>query len=789
MGIEIFTARLLMLLGALLLMGLCGLGFSLIWTRGQDRIPTALLLSIPIGCTLIGLALGFLSLGAQLPIYQSALPVTLICAVLSIALCIYDFRQRRADYALSAHAPSLIVFAAVLAAILILLIIPLRAADYEHTLYQENAWDAFTYMALGGYMKFGTSDIAARPDQWAALLSEYPVAQNVASFAVLHRKHSMSILAWMSTLSGLPIYLIYYPFNMICIVMTWLASLALTRQLSLPRYQQHAASALIALGFWSFLIFDISATSHLHSLSSLVLLLYAWMRVEANPAPLISRERALFGFAIAGLYSIYPETAIVATGVFGLYFLVRLYHRDLFSQVITDAAKHLVSLIVAIMFLGPTLIPTVLYLKPAASEGTYSPTIWATFIYPFLFADQNRALEALAGLWGGSLLHPISLGVSGSPIEYPILAFQYALAILLSLLALIGALIFMNRYQPDRNLSILMTTAAVYWGGAFGIIAAWDRYYTGGKLIGMGFAAVFLILFVVARKLPSRVPRYKHALSIALPTLVMLWAALNLGGSLFRTYRILTGEGIANYQKLVTPELASLAAVRRALDAHPITLIASDITNNPRVPAATLDMMLSEDYDYLQLAGLGTFWGNRPQGWLERATLPEVLVIEQENGTNYVADANAGTELYADDQFAVYAMTPADFDALLRDVDVFAPQRQPVKFGSSRWPVTVDQDDTLLLDGNNMQLFFLASGETPVQVSIDLTPNGRGSFAITHNHRSLTTLPVTADQRTTETFCLLPDTGTNHLILTPTIDSPIPYAAIHHITVTTAPCP
>ncbi len=391
------------------LMTLIGVGPALtLLPRSEKQFVYACGIAPALGFALVGIA-GFPMVRHVAPVNVWAFPFAGLLVASSLALLVLWWRNVARAVALGAQARALIVPILIFLICYLLLVSPLAVKGIEYALFRSNPSDAFVYMSLGETTRvadWATIERGAEFTQnnWRGiteLAGVSPTSLFSARFIGLSFSlNNPILLAWFASLAQIPIYHVFYAYNLLALACALPLTLVIGKHLRLPRWLNYFGGAVIVLGFWARYILETDASGEIASLPLLMLTVFAWIEIEANAARVTRGNALLFGLGFAAAFCFnFPILALLLGGM-GLYYLTALVRRQTTFQKLFGLAIPFALAIVILFFTGQLDYiagNTVRGLNSVSGQAAFSD-----YVISMLEQDQLSALWGMPRdlLWG-----------------------------------------------------------------------------------------------------------------------------------------------------------------------------------------------------------------------------------------------------------------------------------------------------------------------------------------------------------------------------------------------------
>jgi hypothetical protein len=418
------------------LAALGGVGFGPgLWmlAPGSRRMALALALSPALGLVIIGLVQRLLVEWVG-PVRVWAGAVTVVLLIISVAAVVYHWRTWRDEFQVWLNWRDLVPLAAIIAVSYVVLAAPSIVKGIQYTIFRSNSSDALVYMSLAESLRTvdwqtlvrGAPFTLANLPNLATLAAISPTALFTARFVSPTSVITYpALIAWGSQITSIPIYRYYYIMALVCLGATIPAGWAIGHELKLPRPIGWAVGPAIGLGFWAHFVLERDAGYQISSIPALLLLVFAWIRLESEPLKWMSTTRILLALAITAILYFHTPVILVVALAFAVYYGLGLVQRVLPVRAIfyhaTTAGLMLVTLavsgqlravavtstgistVVALLLTIEAEVIDLLRQDPIASFWGM-PRPWLVWPLSGIFEQLARRLALLAGLaWFAAL--------------------------------------------------------------------------------------------------------------------------------------------------------------------------------------------------------------------------------------------------------------------------------------------------------------------------------------------------------------------------------------------------
>jgi hypothetical protein len=748
---------------------LVGIGPSIWFMSPQNpkRIALALCIAPVVGLAETGLIFYPLILNDQI-IQHSAYPVILLLLMISISLLFWDIRHNPNHYKrIAAGKDALLVGAGFLISIGLLLLSPLMGGESSQ-FWQGNPWDANGYLGMARYAQIAPVSYSSLPDQFQTLTNIDPTLSAVFSNQLIFARPAASnTLAWLSTLFNIPLYSGYYFIKLLYLILIFGVTVAICIRLKMPLRWVVACAIVLTVGFWSVFVLDIDALSALSALPINLLILFAGLCLEQEaPDKLLSRQRVLFGLALAAGMVFYPESFMEIIGAIGIYYILRVVHGPFQLHRIVQLILGLASTIIITLLLQlPDLSTTLKFLYGQASFASSPLTIpWARTYFPWLYQSNNL----LRDFWG---LHFFQFSnTTTSSVLWLATSLLGAALVLVLCWGIVRSVI--RRSLPFEN-KLLTAFLISFLGIAVAFLFLRQQLWLAGKALSYGFSFVTIAVFFYAcRDLRSNT----RGVSWLIKLTIIIWFVAEAVSPLLQSVAVVSPAQYPLYSQLIArtsvPEIDPALASIKANPPHSLGIDFEDLTNF--YSTIWESALVASNPQFTVLAGNGTYFDTHlPLWWQESDLVPEQLLLSPKR--NFLSRLHLGHVLVDNSPyFLLSAVTSSEIDQ-----SVMFP---PINDLDTIPAVEVnDLDKAFLLDGQNklarwtlrrdgvpnpdQTLFrFWASGTTNFGVYLQYTPNFTGSVAIVVNNTSVMQQSlISADPQQT-VFCMQKP-GTNTITL------------------------
>lgn len=478
----------------LLVYGLMGLGPAA-WLVGErpGRLGQILALAPTLGYGLVAL-LAFPLVRFVGPATAWAWPLALVLVVSSLVLFVRHDRGR-AWAEIRCERRCFLARGVFVVVLWLTLMAPLLVRGMPYAVFRSNPSDAYTY--LGWAENLHTVDwetLKAGADLTVANeenLRRLALASPAALYNARHLDEPMPLpgpaaLAWVSALTGVPVYRLYYANNALAFLLAGLITLALTALLPGTGRLKYAVAGVVSLGVWSRFILETDAAFQITALPLVLALGYAWMRVEQEPLRLLSWSRVFLG-GLAGLLlwfyvPVFLPLAVAAVLYYGL---------TLFQRLLTW--RH-------VLYHGLTGVIALAVLTVTGQVDFALRNVWRLLFAVEVEGERgSKVFDALAEqgfalLWGW----PRALLAKAAPaVLGPVVAWGAdAWAVLLTLfLATTVVLVLRRSREPAERLLLALALAGPVLMVVLAVFGS-DKPAGQAFLYGIGFFVAAVVLFV-----------------------------------------------------------------------------------------------------------------------------------------------------------------------------------------------------------------------------------------------------------------------------------------------------
>jgi len=645
-------------------LGAIGAGPALwLLAPGPRRVALALAIGPALGLVILGLLERLLIMWVG-PVALWAVPVTIALLAVSAGAAALHWRRWRAEYAGLLQWQTGLPLAGLLLATLGALTAPLWLLGIQYTIFRSNSSDALVYMSLAESLRTvswqtllrGASFTTANLPNLAALSAVSPTALFTARFvSSTSVQNYPAVIAWGAQLTGLPVYRYYYVMGLSCFAAAVPLGWVIGSELKLPRLIWYLVGPAIALGFWARFVLERDAGYQIASIPALLLLVFAWIRLEAEPLAWLSPARILLSLSIAAILCFHPPVILVVALSFAVYYGLGLAQREVPPQ---SVLYHLLTGGLALAFLLVTG-QFVAVLVTSATIGTVVQqvgTIEAEVIQ-LLRQDPIAAFWGLPRPW---LVWPL-------PGAWSAIFRRVALLLGLAWFAALGALaaaVVLRR--GSRAARAVLSVAA---GGLALLLILWGL----GNLraADKAFTYVFPYLLLSAAGAAAQVPNFKrfNLQPIATGGLAALLLSQAAVGALLPFYAQV--GGLFAVSAASKPESYDLSPIVTYLDQHPPRLLLVDVPRAKTWEFALYNMFVFERFPAHFQSGLvidnnttyRSLWLNPLQ------TAPDYALMLRD--VDYVGPGQLGTAVAQTSDLVLYRLTQPDL-ALYQARDVAA---------------------------------------------------------------------------------------------------------------------
>src|SRR5579859_3378283 len=615
------TYRPLLLLGAFLLVYAIGIGpaLHLVSPSARNRLACAFLLAPAVGLVFLTILLAPLVYSDH-PIATIAWPVVGFAFAVSAILLVLAVRKNYREYQQSLNKRSIIVISLAFIGVFLVLILPILLG-IEYSFWQGDPWDASNYMLIGWAAKNLTWSYLGDVSKYSTIIQINPALSAVMYGLETHgRSVFFFSVAWMSTIFGAPIYLVYFPAKILNLLIAFFAALAVCKRLGLKPWHDVAVASLVAISFWASYVVDVDAGGQLNAIPLSLLFLFAWLQCEIDsPEKLLSRQRLFLGFSLAGLIYAYPEMLPPLAVSILIYYVLRLIQKPGLARVKAILQNVEACVVAALLVLPQLQVLFRFLLGQIKVYGTPLATVDAkTYYFPWLFNSQM----ATGGLWGLHFYDGL-LGTIPSTLFMTVLG---------GAMSLIAVMFIVSSLRREARLEYKMLAALVigFWG--LGIVfLLLQQEWLSGKAFGMAYPFVIVALgvFAITNATSTASKRLNRGSLAILPYFFFLiWMATQFSLPAIRARAILSNK--PQFAEYVPIKASGFSAIFPAIDAvktYKVQLLATDFRDLDIFLPPSWTLMLSDIVSQFPLQGLPLLYSGDPAYWANSDKLPDALLV------------------------------------------------------------------------------------------------------------------------------------------------------------------
>jgi hypothetical protein len=456
-----------------IVLGVIGLGPSLLLLSAKTRSETAIAIAPTLGFCILGiLATWLIILDRPVASWDRlCVAVTLgIGAVLAlIAIQVHVIRLKD----LWGHSVILLCVGGIVT--LILVASPMLIGGSDFTVLRGNGTDTFNYLTLAGYLQ-------REPYSWASQVDTKTLINRHPSYAMAkqllqNRWTTSAMLALSAKIASVPIYRFEYAYTLLFFVIAFGPAFCLGRMMKLSLPHAFVLALAICVGFWAQLVLDIRAMSQMNSMPVLLVIGVLITRIESYPRSYAIGEASLLLLSITGLILFYVE--IIPTLILALTILavITMVHGQNDTR---RMLKYAVIVLAALLLTSP-LVHLLSFLQSQLIYAASGSNDWHKVYFSWLYGNP------LIGIWG---LSHFSRGLG--------VALMTVLGTVLTVLMI---------YEIGRCLRGKSSTATMV-AVAF-VLAAFVQFVfllIGGQLWAAGKAISFVYPFMMALAVPVALP-------------------------------------------------------------------------------------------------------------------------------------------------------------------------------------------------------------------------------------------------------------------------------------------
>lgn len=733
---------------------LVGIGPAL-WLAARNtsnRVALAICIAPVIGLAETGLVFYPLILN-DLPIAQTALPVTLLLLSLSITLAILDVRSNYSAYRRIARRSAFGFTALAFAISILFLLLPPLVGGQKTQFWQYSPWDAISYMKMAEYAKHFPVSYSVSLNHAQEILQFNPAFSVIfSSNLMLARPAASNSLAWLSTLNdSISIVNGYYFLKLLYAALVFGPTLAICKKLNMSLRRSAACAIVLSVGFWTGLAINLDALSQLSSLSLSLLVLFAFLCLENNETDaFINRSRILVGLALAAVMVFYPESIYLIATVIAFYYLLRLIYRRPSWKQRVSIVREIVSIgIIALLFQLPDLHVTLgFFLRQAqTARGNFT---WPTFYFDWLVDGVP-----FRDIWG---LHFFQS--SANPLLNLILGtVTFLVGGILTIYVIRGIRYAITQRKATLNDKLLAAFVVMFWSVGL-VLLLFQQAWVAGKVLSWGYAFVIIALFLYAGELFRKIPIFRFAFAFWLVSQFINPAFHSITYVWTNQYPLYSSQIFYEDTAEIDPALTSLITNQpRSLGVD-----VSDLTSRNSPLAAIWTFAVGNLAKTEAVSGDGGYTPSPSIWWQESDAVPDQLLLSK--GRDFLSALQLGKPLVDNaPYFILSAVTPDELDQALMYPSILDPfaiaavaltdadqpylingQGSPVRWTRQRIGEVPMPEQTLLR--------FWASGDTALAAYLRYTPNFTGSVEIGVNHSIVIeqTLPSPGEQEAI--FCI-----------------------------------
>jgi hypothetical protein len=658
------------------LAALCGIGFGAsLWLLpiNDRRVALALAISPAMGLVMVGLVERLLVVWVG-PVRLWAVPATIVLLVASLAAAIQHWRKRPDEFLFLLKRRQVwltLLTAAILSVSCAALAAPMAAKGIQYTIFRSNSSDALVYMSLAESLRTvawqtllrGSAFTPANLQNLAALAGVSPTSLFTARFispsSVLNYP---ALIAWGAEITGIPVYRYYYIMALVCFASALPVGWAIGFELRLPRLVWWLAGPTIALGFWARFVLERDAGYQIGSIPALLLLVFAWIQLEAEPPRWISPARVLLALAIAAVLFLHTPVALVVGVAFAIYYGLGLLQREVTAQAILYHGVT-AGLVLAALIVSGQLLAVVVTSTSISTVLTSLLTIEAEVIV-LLRQDPISAFWGLPRPWLVWPLAGIVQQVARRLALLSGLAWFAALGVTIAAVAL-------NRASRAVRIVLSIATAglvvlAIMW--AFGNFRAADKALT--------YVYPYLLLSAAGAAIYAQTFRRIWLRAVATLAIALLLLSQLMLGAYLPFYEQAGGLFAASSGS--KPEGYDLSPIRGYLDQHPPRLLLVNIPREKSWEFSLYSMFVFEQYPAHFLSGLVVDNNKTYRSlWFDTLQAPPDYAVTL-RAVDYIAAAHLGTVVAQTRDLILYHLDRDDL-ALHQAQEALDQQQESVK--------------------------------------------------------------------------------------------------------------
>ncbi len=662
----------------LVLLLAAGLGPSLWLVRcGRRRVLYALGLAPTVAFALMGI-LAFPLVRFVGPVSLWAMSVTAGLLLVSVFLSAWDVWRHLAEYRSLAAKPkawsSWLASTTFVAALFILLVLPVLAGGISYAVYRTNASDTFWYISLAETL---------RVSSWKALISAAALTQNnwenltqlanisptalftsrfVTDLSVLKDQptqwygvqlNNIALLGWLAALGRAETYRFFHLFSLLCYAISAPVMLVVGDWLGWRKLVIWLAILANTVGFWAWYILNSDASASICTVPILWLAVFSWAQLDANNG--VSeprwrwRARLLCALALVAAALLYSPVIFVLGFALVIYYgaelLLRRFDREKVVDIISIGALSLI--IVVLTRQADYHLATLLFFDDSVRvNNRFSATALG------LFASMGYTI--LLGI-PTSVVKGVIPGVPGNLI-FSVLGWTACVGLAILFLFLFYLLVRVRLHSLVR--AILAVTLS---GLIIALVFVLDDNI---RVAFRSFNYVYpFLLFSVVALLVFVQQRVRPAWSQVWGSVLVLWLAAQSIWGLYGLYENVMLSRSRSYYEL-TPIL-------RYLDDHPPHNLLVFVPRDDDWPFALYSMFALSPYpSYFQSGIIVDNSVDFQNLWFDRLpSTPDYAVIHRD--FDYIDAQNLGEPVAASPRLVLYKLKNVGVETFIQQENAY----------------------------------------------------------------------------------------------------------------------
>lgn len=501
---------------------LIGLGPSLYFLRKKSFV-NSLAVAPAIGLSLIAIFSSYLIL-LDFPIDQWASLLGVFSVLISLALAFFLRRSIRIDKVFVGWCLGLILTA-------FLLILPMIIGGFNFTFFRGNVADTFNYIILADFLQH-------EKYSWGKLVGLQEIINHQATYAqakqLLADRWPISVVfGWSALLTHIPLYRLEYGFTILLFMITYGCAYAIALLFSPKIYHAILIALVVCVGFWSQVVMDIRALSHISVISLLLLFIFTLADRERGSTHV---TQALLGLILSAIAFLYIEIIpLVFLGLI-LFNLQQILSRK--ETILTLIRRYWLVSLLFFAFITPIFYEHLFgFFTNQIKMAIGFKNNWHHAYFKWLYSDH------LIQFWGHALI--VNLFATHSLGEYWLKIFLYGWGLILAVSALFAFfyLAIKKNLPPIFKLISAFSSATLI---EFIYLLIHEQWWAAGKAFTYGYPFLIFMLAILSFNVLPTFKKSAAILKIAQYS-ILLWLGVQLSLSILRIDYAWNGKDYPHY--------------------------------------------------------------------------------------------------------------------------------------------------------------------------------------------------------------------------------------------------